>query len=224
MVCKKWYKNNLKMRLMALLFYSPRGAPHRVAMAIEVLRRVWTKTWDKWRRGLMILLGGIVMMLLMMCRMLLRPPPYPRNCGTERLLGIGRVPRLAAPVLALPVPIRLLLFLLLHPDALPLHLVKAALRTVAIFYLSSPEQFLLAEAVVQVACASTPGVIFGSFKFVVLNVINSLYSTCKVVKGRQIMRSWLLRLTYDPKHSLNSDWTHSYEAFERLLYGVLLHT
>jgi hypothetical protein len=27
-VCKKWYKNNLKMRLMALLFDPPRRAPH----------------------------------------------------------------------------------------------------------------------------------------------------------------------------------------------------
>ncbi len=30
-VCKKWYKNNLKMRLTALLFDPPRHAPHQVA-------------------------------------------------------------------------------------------------------------------------------------------------------------------------------------------------
>ncbi len=32
-VCKKWYKNNLKMRLMALLFDPPGRAPHLVPMA-----------------------------------------------------------------------------------------------------------------------------------------------------------------------------------------------
>ncbi len=33
-VCKKWYKNNLKMRLTALLFDPPRRAPHRQWMVL----------------------------------------------------------------------------------------------------------------------------------------------------------------------------------------------
>jgi hypothetical protein len=35
MVCKKWYKNNLKMRLTALLFGPPRRAPHHQSMFEE---------------------------------------------------------------------------------------------------------------------------------------------------------------------------------------------
>jgi hypothetical protein len=34
-VCKKWYKHNLKMRLMALLFDPRRRAPHHMHIAIE---------------------------------------------------------------------------------------------------------------------------------------------------------------------------------------------
>jgi hypothetical protein len=33
---KKWYKNNLKMRLMALLFDPPRCAPHQQLLALQV--------------------------------------------------------------------------------------------------------------------------------------------------------------------------------------------
>ncbi len=36
-VCKKWYKNNLKMRLMALLFDPPRHAPHLLLLDLVVL-------------------------------------------------------------------------------------------------------------------------------------------------------------------------------------------
>ncbi len=35
-VCKKWYKNNLKMRLTTLLFDPPRRAPHRLLPLVGV--------------------------------------------------------------------------------------------------------------------------------------------------------------------------------------------
>ncbi len=35
-VCKKWYKHNLKMKLMALLFDPPRRAPHRYCMNSQI--------------------------------------------------------------------------------------------------------------------------------------------------------------------------------------------
>ncbi len=34
-VCKKWYKNNLKMRLTALLFDPPRCAPHQESLQLQ---------------------------------------------------------------------------------------------------------------------------------------------------------------------------------------------
>jgi hypothetical protein len=62
---------------------------------------------------------------------------------------------------------------------------------VAYYYLPSPKRFLLVEVDVWVAYASTPGVIFGSFKFVVFHDIDK--ATSKQCASPIHRRSLLLR-------------------------------
>ncbi len=46
-LCKKWYKNNLKMRLTALLFDPPRRAPHRyLSTEQELVKRKKPSQWN----------------------------------------------------------------------------------------------------------------------------------------------------------------------------------